>query len=176
MNRRKFLNVSTASIVGLGLTSGLVWHLIPSASEQLNISKTLEKLARIEKSIPDMTGQWNLATTLMHCAQSVDYSIDGYPEHKSDLFKATAGAFAFSAFKAKGQMTHNLSEAIPGAPIIPENQNLEAAIEAFRLSLIRFQSHKGPLLPHFAYGNLSKADYEKAHAMHLNNHMLEMVI
>jgi hypothetical protein len=176
MNRRRFLKLSAIGVAGVGVSSVIAWHLIPSVTEPLSINKTLEKLVLIEKSMPEMTGQWNLATTLMHCAQSVDFSIDGYPEHKSDLFKATAGAFAFSAFKAKGQMTHNLSEAIPGAPIIPENQNLEAAIEAFRLSLIRFQSHKGPLLPHFAYGNLSKADYEKAHAMHLNNHMLEMVI
>jgi hypothetical protein len=176
MNRRRFLKLSAIGVAGVGLSSVIAWHLIPSVTEPLSINKTLEKLVLIEKSMPEMTGQWNLATTLMHCAQSVDFSIDGYPEHKSDIFKATAGTLAFSAFKAKGKMTHNLSEAIPGAPVIPKSQSLEAAIEAFRLSLIRFQSHKGPLLPHFAYGNLSKADYEKAHAMHLNNHMLEMVI
>jgi hypothetical protein len=176
MNRRRFLKLSAIGVAGVGVSSVIAWHLIPSVTEPLSINKTLEKLVLIEKSMPEMTGQWNLATTLMHCAQSVDFSIDGYPEHKSDIFKATAGTLAFSAFKAKGKMTHNLSEAIPGAPVIPTSQSLEAAIEAFRLSLIRFQSHKGPLLPHFAYGNLSKADYEKAHAMHLNNHMLEMVI
>ena len=176
MNRRGFLKLSAIGVAGVGVSSTIAWHMIPSFTEPLSISKTLEKLTLIEKHLPDMTGQWNLATTLMHCAQSVDYSIDGYPEHKSDLFKATAGALAFSAFKAKGQMTHNLSEAIPGAPIIPEDQSLESAIEAFRLSLIRFQSYKGLLLPHFAYGDLSKTDYEKAHAMHLNNHMLEMRI
>jgi hypothetical protein len=33
-----------------------------------------------------------------------------------------------------------------------------------------FAQHTGPLMPHFAYGALDKADYEQAHAMHLANH------
>lgn len=176
MNRRNFLKTSAIGIACTGVATTIAWQLIPVANEPLSIRKSLEKLVIVEKILPDMTGEWNLAQTLMHCAQSVDYSIDGYPEHKSDFFKASAGAIAFHAFKSKGQMKHNLSEPIPGAPQISKNQNVEAAIEAFRLSLIRFQSHNGPLLPHFAYGKLSKSDYEKAHAMHLNNHMLEMLL
>ena len=31
-------------------------------------------------------------------------------------------------------------------------------------------SWQGPLRPHFAYGKLSKPEFERAHAMHLANH------
>lgn len=176
MNRRRFLKVSAAGVLGLGASASLGWALVPNNAEPLTIAQSLEKLALIEKQLPETTGKWNLAQTLSHCAQSVDFSIDGYPNHKSDLFKSTVGSLAFGAFKSKGKMSHNLSESIPGAPLIPQTQSLEEAIEAFRLSLIRFQSHQGVFLPHFAYGKLSKSDYEKAHAMHLNNHMQEMLI
>ena len=44
------------------------------------------------------------------------------------------------------------------------SDELHEAIEAFH-------RHTGELQPHFAYGRLSKAEYELAHAMHLANHL-----
>ena len=46
-----------------------------------------------------------------------------------------------------------------------------AALARLRAAVQVFAAHTGPLQPHFAYGELSKAQYEQAHAMHLANHL-----
>lgn len=73
-------------------------------------------------------------------------------------------------------MRHGLNEIIPGAPGFLKEENLEQAYNRFRTSLLDFDAHQGPLKQHFAYGTLSKAEYEKAHAMHFNNHLSEIVL
>ena len=40
-----------------------------------------------------------------------------------------------------------------------------------RFDGIRFATFEGELAPHFAYGRVTKADYEALHAMHLANHL-----
>jgi hypothetical protein len=70
------------------------------------------------------------APVFEHCAQSIEFSLHGFPQAKSATFQATAGALGFAAFEA----------------------------------------HAGPLAPHFAYGELDKAQYTRAHLMHLANH------
>ncbi|RYF40815.1 MAG: DUF1569 domain-containing protein, partial [Comamonadaceae bacterium] len=42
------------------------------------------------------TGAWPLATVLDHLAQSVEMSLDGYPQPRSALFQRTAGRAAFA--------------------------------------------------------------------------------
>lgn len=111
---------------------------------------------------------WTLAQTLDHCAQSIEYSIAGFPESKSALFQNTAGSLAFKFFTLRGRMSHSLTEPIPGAPDL--NSNLQAANARLRRAIHHFQGHNTALRPHFAYGDLSKPDYEQAHAMHLANH------
>lgn len=40
--------------------------------------------------------------------------------------------------------------------------------------MIAFDSYGGALAPHFAYGQLGKLEYERAHALHFFNHLLEI--
>jgi hypothetical protein len=114
---------------------------------------------------------WTWSKTLLHLAQSIEYSMSGYPESRSALFQHTAGAVAFSYFKSRGRMSHNLLEAIPGAAMLDANAASTVAVAALRKAIDTFQQHGGPLHPHFAYGVLTKAEYEQAHAMHIANHM-----
>ena len=48
------------------------------------------------------TGAWPVAAVLDHLAQSVEMSMDGFPQPKSALFQKTAGRAAFSVFRARG--------------------------------------------------------------------------
>ncbi|MEI7446920.1 MAG: DUF1569 domain-containing protein [Burkholderiales bacterium] len=109
------------------------------------------------------------AQTLVHCAQSIEYSMTGYPQAKSALFQRTAGSAAFAFFSWRGRMSHDLGEPIPGAPALG---GLDAAQAEARLrrAVQDFEQWRGPLRPHFAYGELSREDYARAHAMHLANH------
>jgi hypothetical protein len=120
-------------------------------------------------------GAWPLPKVLNHLAQSIEYSIDGYPELKSALFRSAIGSVAFAVFEARGKMGHSLSEPIPGAPALDALAALEPAKARLLAALQRFEAHEGGFAPHFAYGALDKDQYLRAHLMHLANHWTEVV-
>jgi hypothetical protein len=130
----------------------------------------IESLARGHRH----TGAWSLAQMLQHVAQSIHYSIDGYPQARSALFRKAVGGVAFAAFQARGKMSHALDEPIPGAPALDPQLALPIAISTAQIALRRFEAHAGALAPHFAYGALDKDEYTRAHLMHLANHWLEV--
>ncbi len=136
------------------------------------LADAMAELDRLKDAVPlDASANWTWSKTLLHCAQSIDYSMSGYPEARSAIFKHTAGAAAFSFFRSRGRMSHNLIEAIPGAAMLDANAHVAVAVAALRKSVQAFLAFDGELQPHFAYGELDKADYERAHAMHIANHL-----
>ncbi len=136
------------------------------------LADAMRELDRLADAVAlDAAASWTWSKTLLHCAQSIDYSMSGYPLAKSKLFQHTAGAAAFSFFSARGRMSHNLIEAIPGAATLDANANVAVAVAALRKSVAVFAAFNGALQPHFAYGALSKPEYERAHAMHIANHL-----
>jgi hypothetical protein len=121
-------------------------------------------------------GAWPLAAVLDHCAQSIEMSLDGFPQPKSPVFQRTVGKAAFGVFRWRGRMSHGLADPIPGAPALAAGADWRAAALRLRGAIARFDAHPGPFKPHFAYGNLSKADYLLAHRMHIVNHQDEIVL
>ncbi len=119
-------------------------------------------------------GAWSLGQVLAHAAQSIEYSMDGYPELKPGWFRHTVGPAAFAVFKARGRMSHGLSEPIPGAPDLGAATALDAAAQRLLAAIDRFEAHVGAFAPHFAYGDLGREGYLQAHLMHLNNHWQEV--
>lgn len=149
-------------------------HPAALASERFaSIADALKTLEQLKTQSPRMTGAWDLPHVLHHTAQSIEYSISGFPAPKPAWFRATLGSYAFALFNARGQMTHSLSEPIPGAPDIAQGQPLAPAVDRAVAALQAFEHHSGPLAPHFAYGALTKPDYTRAHLMHLANHWAE---
>lgn len=165
-------------VVGVGALAAPVAvsivHPAPLASERFaSVASALKTLERLRSSAPRLTGVWDLPHVLHHTAQSVEYSMAGFPEPKPAWFRATLGSYAWALFNARGQMNHNLAEPIPGAPDIAQGQALDAAIDHAMAALQAFERHSGALAPHFAYGALDKASYTRAHLMHLANHWNE---
>jgi hypothetical protein len=115
------------------------------------------------------SGAWPLPQTLEHLAQSIEYSITGYPQPRAAWFQASVGRAAFAVFDARGRMHHALDEPIPGAPALAAKE-LPPAAERLVQALRRFEAHTGPLQPHFAYGALDKPHYTRAHLLHLADH------
>ena len=173
MKRRKFISTSIAGGTLLGM-GGLAWLSIDANESALTIDTLIRKLDSLDANRIETLGEWNLSQILVHCAESIEFSMSDFPEHKSDLFKSTLGKLAFSAFESKGKMTHGLDEIIPGAPLYSGPENIEYALGRLRKSLVEFDQFDGTLAEHFAYGRLSKSEYEKAHVMHFNNHLLEI--
>lgn len=175
MNRRQFVTLAGATLASAAMVPlGLAAQVEKVAD--LSIDSALRLLDRLQAEQVRKTGEWNLFQVYTHLAQSVEYSMTGYPEQKSWLFKNTVGSLAFAVFAGKGSMHHGLDEPIPGAPELAVEGDQQQALLRLRAALEAFVAYDGPLQPHFAYGDLSKAEYGHAHVMHLNNHLDQFTV
>lgn len=142
-----------------------------------SLNDALHWLEKMDKAASARTtGAWPLVSVLEHMAQSVEMSMDGFPQPKSVVFQNTAGAAAFAFFKWRGRMSHGLSEPIPGAAALTPAGDWRPAAARLGAAITRFGLHQGPLKPHFAYGVLSKSDFALAHVLHIANHQDEIVL
>ena len=174
LRRRLLIGSSALAVVGLGAGTHRLHHVDPN-DRNLHFANLDEAKTEIERLAVAPQRQsftdWDWAQTLVHCAQSIEYSMQGFPQAKSALFQHTVGAAAFALFALQGRMHHSLAEPIPGAPALTDGIDAANALERVLQAIKQFQSHPGPLQPHFAYGELAKPDYEAAHAMHLAAHL-----
>lgn len=131
----------------------------------------LEHASQVQSS-----NAWAMSAVLEHLAQSIDMSMDGFPQPKGALFQATLGAAAFALFRLRGRMSHSLIAPIPGAPGLPQVAQWQPGVARLRAAVQRFQRHTGALKPHFAYGTLSHADFALAHTLHIANHQDEITV
>ena len=122
------------------------------------------------KTLQSIRG-WSPSEVFNHCAQSIDYSIDGYPELKPAWFRHSLGPAAFAVFSVRGAMRHPLDEVIPGAASLLEPASQGLALQRLQMAFERFASYSGELQPHFAYGALEHGEYAEAHVLHLYNHL-----
>jgi hypothetical protein len=167
MKRREFLIVPFATAGGIAMAD------LPTLQ---TLDDSLRWLDRLERAAGVRTvGAWPLGAVLEHLAQSIEMSMDGFPQPKSALFQGTVGGAAFAYFKWRGHMSHGLAEPIPGAPALGAGADWKPAAIRLRQAITRFNSHSGPLKPHFAYGPLTKPEFALAHNMHIANHQDEIV-
>ena len=173
MKRRtfvKFAAAGAATVAALG-AGGALWLSGPAApvSGFATIADARRWVQAIGSGHAIATAGWPVAQVFEHCAQSIEFSISGFPLGKSALFQGTAGSLAFATFTRVGRMQHDLEEPIPGAPALVSTDLAQAA-QRLDAAFAAFEAHAGPLAPHFAYGALDKAQYARAHLMHLANH------
>ena len=183
MNRRQFLTHSAVSVLALSaVNSQAIAQQAPSAFsnqtliinvDNFTVSDVIQFLQGLPLERLVTSGQWNLSQIFNHAAQSIEFSIMGYPINKPEMFRRSLGALAFQGFALWGKMTHDLAEGIPGAPELAVDNN-GAALQRLIQSLSHFDQFKGQLQPHFAYGELTKQEYALAHVLHLNNHLEEV--
>jgi hypothetical protein len=163
------------AIAAPALIPGAVWA--QAADKVSNLYEALRWLDQLEAAPGVKTsGVWPLSAVLEHLAQSIEMSMDGYPQPKTPLFQNTVGTAAFTLFKLRGKMNHALSDPIPGAPALMPSPAWRPAAARLRAAIARFITHGAVLKPHFAYGNLSKSDFAIAHSLHIANHQDEIAI
>lgn len=168
-SRRAFVVASTVAAAG---TAGCQAHPGDRQLTFASLAAAEEEIARLmQAKALDSGTTWSWAQTLAHCAQSIEFSMSGFPQPKSRLFQRTVGSLAFETFAWRGRMTHDLAEPIPGAPLLEPESDAVKALARLRASVQQFRQWTGALQPHFAYGDLDKREYEQAHAMHLANHL-----
>jgi hypothetical protein len=143
---------------------------LTSTGDALRALDRLERARRV-----DVSGGWSAHQVLVHCAQSVEYSLAGYPKHRPWLFKSTVGRIALRTFLGRGRLSHDREAAIPDAPP-PTDGDLRDGCARLRAALEAFTASEGAPLPHFAYGPVTKTQYEALHAMHLADHLAAFTI
>ena len=170
MRRRTLLKGAVVS--GVAVASAGYWAL-PAGPRpaEVSLDGARQVLAELQgRALRSISG-WSPSEVFNHCAQSIDYSIDGYPKLKPAWFRHTLGPAAFAVFSARSAMRHPLDEAIPGAAALTEPASQALALQRLRAAFERFAEHQGALQPHFAYGALDRAGYAEAHVLHLYNHL-----
>ena len=115
--------------------------------------------------------EWNLSQTIQHCAQTVRYSVIGYPALRPWLFRATAGAVAKRVFLRRGAMKHPLGAVIEGAPPLERDLPVAEAVEQLTKAVALFTAHTGDHAPHPAYGRCTHDEFARLHAMHIAEHL-----
>lgn len=137
------------------------------------VETTLRRLEALDVTRIENSGDWGLGRMFNHLAQGVEFSMTGYPQQKPKLFQMTAGKLAFAVFSMRGHMSHGLDEAIPGEVVAAE-VSAHDGMGRLVQSLETFRAFDGPMQPHFAYGALSKAQFGRAHLMHVEDHLREV--
>lgn len=176
MGRRRFVTLSLfgAGMLLAGAGGGLAWLRSGPGARVLTVEAALQKIDALGTLELGSTGAWNPHQIFSHCAQTIEYSMAGYPAPKSKLFMDTAGKFAFAIFSSQKKMKHGLSEPVAGAPALAEAEAEADAVQGLarlRQAFLDFQQFDGVLAPHFAYGTLSKDEYALAHVLHFSNHL-----
>ena len=176
--RREFLvRAGTTAILftAVGTTASLAGCMkapLPRSLRFATLDEALVELVLLEKArTVNLPGPWTIAQTLTHCAQSIEFTLTGFPRLRSVIIRRAIGPLVFRRFKGQGQMSHSLVDPIPGAPALSAQDSLAHGLARVRKAIAEFRTHRGALRPHFAYGELSRADAELAHAMHLANHL-----
>jgi hypothetical protein len=135
------------------------------------LALALEQAEKCDFNAKESATGWSLPQALAHCAQSIEFSITGFPRSRSRIFQRVFGRAFKRRFLRRGVMLHNRAASIPGAPSVAFGVTRAEAIARLRRAVASFESYDGPCAPHFAYGPTTKAEYEALHAMHLTDHL-----
>jgi hypothetical protein len=114
---------------------------------------------------------WNLSQTVQHCAQTVSYSVTGYPRLKPALVRAVIGPVVKKAFLRRGAMKHPLGAPIEGAPALDPALPVSEAVARLDEAVKLFTAYEGAPAPHPTYGRCAHDEFARLHAMHLAEHL-----
>ena len=171
MNKRLFLKTALVSVTGLAAVS--VATRATRDNSVLSLDAANQRIDKAYQLAKDSRISARCARDFVHCAQSIEYAMTGYPEHKSPWFKATVGSLAFHAFSLAGRMHHDVYAPIPGAPEVLPAPDLDLAYQRLVSALHSLAIYPEPPHPHFAYGELTHQQTLLAQIMHINNHLEE---
>lgn len=141
-------------------------HRLKSLDEALPLLQDLRGAANVKLDAPITLHQM-----VVHVAQSIECSMRGYPQMKSGLLRATVGPLVVGVFFMRGQMKHDHAAPVPGEPVIPAEGDLVPAWERLFAAIKSFSSFSEAPRDHFLFGRLTKAEYDRLHAMHIADHL-----
>lgn len=139
-----------------------------------SLTDALAALDQLAQSPDVQTTNWSAYRILQHCAQTIEYSMSGYPASKPKWFQLTVGKFVIGKFLKQGYMKHDLAAPVPGSPALTQEGSLQDGLRLLRAAIEKFQAYDRPLQPHLFFGTLTKAEYDRYFAMHIADHLSEV--
>lgn len=176
-SRKRFLQISgtTAALVAVYGAQSCAFESDKFQKRQIRLNTLDEAMVELKKlqtaANVTVTGPWSLSHVFNHLAQSIEYSMTGFPENKPAIIRNTIGKIVLFKFLSQGYMNHNLTDPIPGAPALEDAEDIGSALARLKKSILDFQNFQGQTAPHFVYGPVSKQDYDRLHAYHIANHL-----
>ncbi len=148
-------------------------------SESQSFSSIAEAIARLREiaAAPEIetTGAWSLHQIMVHCRQSIDYSLDGFPKLRPTLLRRTIGSWVGHRFLRRDRLGHRTDRTIPGAPKVKRIGDGRRAVTGLIAALERFAAAEtSATKPHFIFGKLAKEEYERLHVLHVADHLAEV--
>lgn len=140
----------------------------------LSLEDAKQELLRLKQSKNVNTPNWDISEICQHCAQTINYSITGYPVMKAPFIRNTIGKIAYRKFKRQGFMSHSLTAHVPGGDQLEVELSPQNSIQKLLDTIETFQKYTGALKPHLLFGNLTKAEYDQYFAMHIADHLNEL--
>jgi hypothetical protein len=119
---------------------------------------------------------WTPYKTFVHCAQTIEYAIDGYPEYEPLFIQNTVGKAALKKFLHQGFMKHSLTAPVPGAPAIHSEGKTEDGLRILAAAIDRFLHYDGELQRHLIFGKMNKQEYDAYFTMHIDDHLSEFTV
>ncbi|MDQ3235399.1 MAG: DUF1569 domain-containing protein [Pseudobdellovibrionaceae bacterium] len=167
MKRREFLKNSLAGASVLCLAPVMT----ACTAQDLSTAHAVNLIGKLKAS-PHLrsVGTQTPYQIIMHCVQSVDCALVGYPEMKASWFQHSIGQAAFHAFSIMDTMKHDRTAPIPGLPAAEAEGDVQKALARLEESFRTLQAaHE--VRPHFFFGALSHQDMERVQVMHFLNHL-----
>ncbi len=140
----------------------------------LSLEAAKQELMRLKEVENVHTKNWSVSQICLHCAQTIDYSITGYPVMKPAFIRNTIGKIAFRKFMHQGYMIHDLTAPVPGGSNMDASISPQESIAKLMDTIQRFKNHTGTLMPHLLFGDLTREQYDQYFAMHIADHFSEL--
>ena len=137
----------------------------------MKLDEVFAEVQRLARGTPPKSrrGAWTPAQAVAHCAESLECSLDGFPEPKSPWFQATVGRAALRLFLVRGRISHDVDAPVPGLGV-PLDVPLGDAVARLGLAIERVKAAT-TFAPHAVFGPMSKSEVLTFHAMHLEDHL-----
>lgn len=133
-----------------------------------------EQLNQLNEDDIKVKTDWSMYHTLVHCAETIEYSMNGYPEMKPAFLRATVGKLAIKKFLRQGYMKHSLVADVAGGRKIKEDGSFEEGKNILLSMIDEFLNYKGKFAPHLLFGNLSREEYDQYFVLHIQDHFSEL--
>lgn len=140
----------------------------------VSLEEAKKELMRLKETSHVQVKNWGVAEICLHCAQTIEYAMVGYPVMKPALIRGTIGKIAIRKFLSQGYMKHNLSAHVEGGSKLDSDVDDQEGIQKLLDTIDLFQAYTRELKPHLLFGRLSKSEYDQYFAMHIADHLNEL--